>query len=171
MNDKLHSGLSAAQIERLAVLGEELGEVQQRIGKVLRHGYSGVHPTNGHTNLDELEIEVGDVLAAIELMYQRGDIDHDRIIEYRDAKLERLGKYLHHNQVNGWSSGPFQVREGYTYRTKSGHEVRIFATDGGGCYPALGAIKYGDVWVAEGWTVEGVGQTFKDIDPDSEEPA
>ena len=31
--------LSAAEAERLALLLEELGEAQQAIGKILRHGY------------------------------------------------------------------------------------------------------------------------------------
>lgn len=33
------NGLSPAEVERLALLAEECGEVIQTVGKILRHGY------------------------------------------------------------------------------------------------------------------------------------
>ena len=38
--------LTPAEAERLALLLEELGEAQQAIGKILRHGYASTHPAN-----------------------------------------------------------------------------------------------------------------------------
>ncbi len=38
------NGLTDAQAERLALLLEELGEAQQAIGKILRHGYESMSP-------------------------------------------------------------------------------------------------------------------------------
>lgn len=51
-----------------------------------------------------------------------------------------------------------------TYRTRSGNEVRIYATDGGGIETVHGAIKSVDgKWVATSWTDEGFWE--KEYDP------
>jgi len=44
-----------------------------------------------------------------------------------------------------------------TYKTRDGREVRIYATDGGGCWPVHGAIKTKDsgVWVNYCWSANG----------------
>ena len=39
--------LTLSRLERLALLLEELGEAQQVIGKILRHGYDSRHPDGG----------------------------------------------------------------------------------------------------------------------------
>jgi NTP pyrophosphatase (non-canonical NTP hydrolase) len=67
-------GLTAAQIERLAWLGEECGELVQAIGKVMRHGYISASPYGGPNNRAALERELGDVLAAIDLVKDAGDV-------------------------------------------------------------------------------------------------
>lgn len=43
------------------------------------------------------------------------------------------------------------------YRTKDGHKVRIYATDGGGHYPIHGAIYVNNLrgWETIKWTAEG----------------
>ena len=46
--------LSDAQLERLYILSEELGEAQQAVGKILRHGYDSKHPETGITNKESL---------------------------------------------------------------------------------------------------------------------
>lgn len=40
------NGLTPAEAERLALLSEELGEAQQAIGKILRHGYDSSNPVD-----------------------------------------------------------------------------------------------------------------------------
>ena len=47
-----------------------------------------------------------------------------------------------------------------TYKTRTGVDVRIYATDGGGEYPVHGAINYDGEWFPRHWTAEGV--TFSD---------
>jgi NTP pyrophosphatase (non-canonical NTP hydrolase) len=99
------NGLTPAELERLALLAEEMGEVQQVIGKIIRHGYESVKPTATgaaalKTNRDNLELELADVRAVMKLMERASDIDHDRIKDYRKDKLRRIGKYLHHNVVS-----------------------------------------------------------------------
>jgi hypothetical protein len=51
--------LTPAEAERLALLLEELGEAQQIIGKILRHGYESYHPDDPETTNRTLLARVG----------------------------------------------------------------------------------------------------------------
>ena len=103
--------LTPAQAERLFYLLEELGEAQQAIGKILRHGYESRDPTkatpvfddNGGqtgwrntspTNRELLERELGDVGRAINLLVGAEDLVASRINDVI-AKGAPL-KYMHH---------------------------------------------------------------------------
>ena len=103
------NNLSQAELERLAILAEEMGEAQQIIGKIIRHGYESYNPTliqnqmDGVpklTNREMLEKELGDVSAAINLMNLGGDIDRDAIQGHSIAKMKSVNKWLHHFTVN-----------------------------------------------------------------------
>ena len=100
--------LTDAQAERLALLLEELGEAQQAIGKILRHGYNCTHPNGGPTNRDLLERELGDILAAIDLlcMPENYDLSNKLIQAAKSSKLQRVGKYLHHQSGGGCYAQP-----------------------------------------------------------------
>jgi NTP pyrophosphatase (non-canonical NTP hydrolase) len=89
-------GLTSEQLERLALLSEELGEAQQAIGKILRHGYESHHPDGGLCNREYLERELGDVMAAVTLLTMPRDVLLGSIERYRVAKLKRVYVYLHH---------------------------------------------------------------------------
>lgn len=93
-------GLSAAELERLALLNEECAEVQQAISKILRHGYASYHPHKPELgdNRHMLSIEVGHVLAALHLMTQAGDLGTERIGVHQKAKLDHVEIYLHHQR-------------------------------------------------------------------------
>ena len=98
------NGLSPAQAERLALLLEELGEAQQAIGKILRHGYESEHPLKSVAkrqgdNRSALMKELGDVFAAMDLLVGADDLDNDDIQDAREAKCNNVGKYLHHAKV------------------------------------------------------------------------
>ncbi len=90
--------LTPAQIERLAILAEELGEAQQAIGKILRHGFFSSNPLveNGPQNYESLERELGDVEFAINLLVKAHDIREWYIHESRDEKAKKIKPYLHH---------------------------------------------------------------------------
>lgn len=88
-------GLTDAQRELLALLLEELGESQQAIGKILRHGYESRHPNGGPTNRETLNAEIGDVMAAVEMLHAAGDLSLDVIFRFCGEKKKRVGKYLH----------------------------------------------------------------------------
>lgn len=92
------NGLSPAEAERLALLMEECAEVQQVIGKILRHGKESYHPEDPTctTNRELLEKELGDVLAAIDLCQTADDIKPIKLAFWRDTKINKVKKYLHH---------------------------------------------------------------------------
>ena len=87
--------LTESQMERLALLLEELGEAQHAIGKIIRHGYESSHPQTCITNTVMLESELGDVIYSIKLMIENGDINKDRVEEAIKSKQNRVKKYLH----------------------------------------------------------------------------
>lgn len=93
------NNLNPAESERLAILVEELGESAQRIGKVLRHGYDSHHPnTPDITNRSELETELADVLAIMDVMLQAGDLSKDNLNQLKVVKFGKITKYLHHTE-------------------------------------------------------------------------
>lgn len=90
--------LTDAQAERLAILLEEMGEAQQAIGKILRHGYHSWDPTtvNTTTNRDDLMKELGDVVFAINLLTSANDVDGKEIGRRCAVKSEKIKPFLHH---------------------------------------------------------------------------
>ena len=90
--------LSPAETERLALLSKELGEAQQAIGKILRHGYESRHPDGGPTNRETLERELGDVQFAMGFLSAEGDVKPLKIQKYAQTKALSVIKYLHHQE-------------------------------------------------------------------------
>jgi len=90
--------LTPAEAERLAILLEELGEAQQAIGKILRHGYASVNPfEEGPNNRQMLERELGDVIFAIEMLTDNEDLDRYEISNWSERKSTSIQDFLHHN--------------------------------------------------------------------------
>lgn len=94
--DTFSNKLSDAEAERLALLLEELGEAQQAIGKILRHGYESSWKAPAWQNRRDLEKELGHVRFAMELMNTRGDISMDAVNDYWNLKNRGVWKFLHH---------------------------------------------------------------------------
>ncbi len=86
------------QVEILALLAEECGEVIQVIGKCLRHGLESHNPLDAGSpsNLELLEQELGDVLAAIDIAKAIKLVSPFRLDGRREDKLQRIGKWLHY---------------------------------------------------------------------------
>jgi len=92
--------LTNPEIERLACLLEECGEVLQVIGKIQRHDFEHSHPKYGdRTNRENLAMEIGDLLIAIDLLIDRGDISDSVIDEYQSKKLVKINGALRYNKV------------------------------------------------------------------------
>jgi NTP pyrophosphatase (non-canonical NTP hydrolase) len=95
---KSFNKLSLAQVERLAILAEECGEVVHAAMKVIRRGYDRKHPHKpGPTNRAHLEDEIGNVMNAVGMMILAGDVRTKKIAKAQASKSERVGKYLYHN--------------------------------------------------------------------------
>jgi len=93
------NNLSPEQLERLALLAEEAGELVQAVMKIVRHGYASEHPDSGIRNIEQLEDEIGDVLASIEILAHAGDINKHNLEKRMGIKLKTVGQYLHHNKI------------------------------------------------------------------------
>lgn len=96
-NTQHFNGLTEAQAERLTLLSEECAEVIQVIAKIQRHGYESFDPRKPDTiNLGLLEKEIGHVLNAINMMYERCDIQACNVDIHTVAKHASIPKWLHH---------------------------------------------------------------------------
>jgi hypothetical protein len=99
------NNLTPAQLERLALLLEEMGEAQQLIGKILRHGYWSFNPNDEDETPNHLllEKELGDVLSALDRMAAAKDIDTLRVDHHRARKHEKVRRYLHYQEdADSW---------------------------------------------------------------------
>jgi hypothetical protein len=98
VSERFSNELTDAEIERLAILSEELGEAQQCIGKILRHGYESFNPTvkNGRSNRYELERECGDIYEAILMLCHAKDISDAQVNRQQAEKHESIKRWLHH---------------------------------------------------------------------------
>jgi hypothetical protein len=99
MPEKKIPFLSPAQLERLALLSEELGEAQQAIGKILRHGYESHNPFSASvspSNREALEAELGHVQHAVDRMTLAADLSVVAVNGAKKAKADRIGRWLHH---------------------------------------------------------------------------
>lgn len=95
-----HMDLDHAQLERLAILAEELGEAQRAVGKILRHGYNSMWPkTNGFSNREILEKELGDVVFAIKFLSQHLDINDVHVVNHSKDKYKTIGQWLYFNSI------------------------------------------------------------------------
>ena len=89
--------LAPSEVERLAVLNEECGEVIQAISKILRHGYESKWPREvGLTNRFKLEREIGHVLNALLLIQQDLNIGH--VLDALADKKRDIIPFLHYQK-------------------------------------------------------------------------
>jgi len=96
----MSNNLTPEQLERLALVMEECAEVQQVIGKILRHGYESHNPGHivGRSNKQLLEMEIGDLSSVVRIMMLAGDISEEEVTKAQLYKDLRIKKYLHYNQ-------------------------------------------------------------------------
>lgn len=101
MND-FNNQLNLDQIERIALLMEEMGELQQSLGKVLRHGYHSCDPTNPEHlgNSADVAREAAQVRWCIDFMLDNNDFPFSIYQEEKTKRTKTVGEYLHHNKVS-----------------------------------------------------------------------
>lgn len=100
--------LTPAETERLSLLLEEMGEAQQAIGKILRHGYESHDPFDiaNLTNRISLEKELGDVIHSIRRMCTSEDLSYTKILYWAEVKSRTVGRWLHHQEAIGENYRP-----------------------------------------------------------------
>jgi NTP pyrophosphatase (non-canonical NTP hydrolase) len=78
--------------EALGILQEECAEVIVEVSKIRRFGLDTANYKSdmNHTHRTKLEIEIGDVLAMIDILLDQGIIDHDRLVTYKQNKKDKL---------------------------------------------------------------------------------
>ena len=92
--------LTEAELEAIAILQEECGEVVQICGKILRHGKYSYNPFDEEkklTNQVLLAKEVADVLVAIDIAKLHfNHLSDSTLSAYKITKKVKLKNYLHH---------------------------------------------------------------------------
>lgn len=99
MSDASSHGLTPAELERMALLTEQCGEVVQAVGRILRHGFAGCHPEGGPSNREALAREIGDLRVAIELVMRAPDVDEGVVDRAEIDKWIRLHRYTRHQRT------------------------------------------------------------------------
>jgi hypothetical protein len=106
--------LTAAELERLALLQEECGEVLQVIGKILRFGWDSNSPVPhemGQTiNRNLLERELGDLLLVADHI-MKNDISRKNVDSRMHHKSLKINGFLKHNVVDEWGEGKYDEEE------------------------------------------------------------
>lgn len=98
--------LTAAEVERLAMLSEELGEAVHIIGKILRHGYENYHPAYPETtNRALLERELGHVQFMVDAMCNNEDLSYPQIVKAKTDKALMINDYVHEQESTEWYHG------------------------------------------------------------------
>jgi len=84
------------QEECLNILQEECAEVIQAASKIKRFGVVGKNTNTVLTNLENLEMELGDVLALVDMVTNAGlGVTKEGIEKARINKMERLARFMH----------------------------------------------------------------------------
>ena len=79
--------------EALGILQEECAEVIVEVSKIRRFGIDSVHYKTKMTHNEMLEMEVGDVLAMIDILIEQGILDTRSLDEAKAAKKEKLKEW------------------------------------------------------------------------------
>ncbi len=124
--------LTEAELERLSVLMEEMGEALHVIGKIQRHGFDNHDPTlpmqEQMTNRRALERELGHVKASIRMMVADGDIKAGNIELNADVKKATIKEWLHHQEVKKEDKDlVYVVHELVEQDSDTGHDIRRFS--------------------------------------------
>ena len=78
--------------EALGILQEECAEVIVEVSKIRRFGLETAHYKSdmNHTHRAMLEMEIGDVLALVDILLEQDILDQDRLDLYKQQKKDKL---------------------------------------------------------------------------------
>lgn len=89
--------LSTAQLERLSILAEECAEVIKCVTKIQRHGFESINPHEPEdgTNREQLESEIADIHAAVQLLMTARDVSDQNIARALTPAINRKLAFCH----------------------------------------------------------------------------
>jgi hypothetical protein len=79
--------------EALDILQEECAEVIVEVSKCRRFGLDSFHYKTGIKHNSMLELEIGDVLAMIDILLEQGVLDQKRLDDARQNKKLKLKQW------------------------------------------------------------------------------
>jgi NTP pyrophosphatase (non-canonical NTP hydrolase) len=79
--------------EVMDILQEECAEVIQAVSKISRFGLDNFKPGKPKTNRQHLEEELGDLLAMITILLDKGIVDSVQLEQAEAAKIEKLKQW------------------------------------------------------------------------------
>mgnify|MGYP003326031867 FL=1 len=79
--------------EALRILQEECAEVVQAVSKIFRFGGDNFPPKSGLTNKENLEVEIGDLVALVDILIELKYLDSHYIEIASTNKREKLKKW------------------------------------------------------------------------------
>jgi NTP pyrophosphatase (non-canonical NTP hydrolase) len=75
--------------EALNIAQEECAEVIQAISKIRRFGLESIGPNGAFNNRDQLEAEMGDVIALFDILVTQGLVRRASVIKATEAQKQR----------------------------------------------------------------------------------
>lgn len=79
--------------EAMDILQEECAEVIQAVSKISRFGIDNFKPGKPKTNREHLEEELGDMLAMIDILVEKGIVSEVHLESAKTAKIEKLKQW------------------------------------------------------------------------------
>ena len=79
--------------EALGILQEECAEVIVEVSKIRRFGLDEISYHTGSTHRKTLELEVGDMLALVDILIDQGVLDTVQLEIAKQHKIEKLKKW------------------------------------------------------------------------------
>lgn len=88
-----HPITDAVDLKHLGKLGEEANELGSAVARCIIQGVDEAEPVTGKLNRHWLEDEIADVLANVELVVRRFDLNEGRIAERAKRKRAHLRQW------------------------------------------------------------------------------
>ena len=79
--------------EALGILQEECAEVIVEVSKIRRFGLDSTHYKTGQLHREMLALEVGDMLALVDILTEFGILNTEELMLAKAAKKEKLRKW------------------------------------------------------------------------------
>ena len=76
--------------EALGILQEECAEVIVEVSKIRRFGLDTKHYKTGQLHKEMLELEIGDMLALVDILVEKGILNFDNLNKAKYNKIEKL---------------------------------------------------------------------------------